>query len=398
MVNKDFKEFMEKENNIDFNYKKIREKTNKKFNIRQLTSVAAVIAIILSVGAISNKLYAKRQWDIEYSNYQNREYKFASIGVKESETNGYTEHIDMNYIYQNDIGVKVDSIMVTDDQFEANLNFKFAEDMKVDPRYFEYGFIVYDDNSQMYGCTIRNDRSSKIYGSQDYNYKYIECVLQELNVDYNKKEGVESARHCSMLGYGTINATEGNIISNISMESVIGFPKSKKIYIRIFNIGFTMMDIEENNGEYSIADYEDFRLSGNAEWIFEIELPERMYNRETIVLKPVKDIPNLQIDKLTVTESKLVIKAKMDKDEEFTRRSENISANDWEEYINNKVFITDDKGNIYNRLPNSYMSTKHEYGFEYSFDINKNMLENKTFYLNIRNHDILYTEELIIDK
>lgn len=399
MINKEFKEYMEMENNIDFNYQKIKERTVKKYTFKNLFNVAAIVLIVMLVGVGTNKLYAKRQWDIAFENFQNREREFTTIGTKESAENGYTEYIDMDYVYQNDIGIKVDSLFITDDQFEANLNFKLPENIKVDPKLFEYGFIVYDDNNNVYGFYTRHDYTSKIFVSKDYGYNYIEFLYKELGIKYDINEGVTGPMlNNSLLSLGTIDATNGNIISKIEMQSTKGFPKSKKLYIRLFNLGFTMKEIETESGEYNLVDYEDFRLSENAEWIFEIEVPERMYNRETINLKLVDNIPDLKIDKLTVTESKLLILATMNKDDEMIEicnKEDHILMN---EYLLEKVYITDSEGNIYNHLPASMINTKNNFYFEYSFDINKNMIKDKKFYLNIRDNGIIYTKELMIDK
>ncbi len=399
MINKEFKEYMELENNIDFNYQKIKERTSKKYNFKTLFNVAAMILIVMLIGVGTNKLYAKRQWDIAFNNFQNREREFTTVGAKESAENGYTEYIDMDYVYQNDIGIKVDSLFITDDQFEVNLNFKFPEDMKLDSRMFQYGYLIYDENNNIYGFYTRHDYTSKIYVSKDYGYDYLKFLFKELGIDYNIKDGIDILRHNNFSTQGPISTNDGNIISKVSMESSIGFPKSKKIYIRLFNLGFTMTDSEIKDGECNLVEFEDFRLSENAEWIFEIEVPERMYNRETINLKLAEDITNLKIDKLTVTESKLLIKATMNKDDEIEQ--EDVKKwddfNSWDKYLNNKVYITDNEGNKYTHLPASIINLQNKFYFEFSFDINKNMIKDNKFYLNIRDNGILYTKELIID-
>ncbi len=391
MINKDFRNFMEKENNVDFNYQKIREKITKKFNMKKLANIAAVILVVVLVGIGSNNLYAKRQWKIEFNNYQNRPSEFTTIGIKESLENGYSENINMNYVYQNNIGVKINSILITDDQFEASMNFKFSEDLEIDSEKFEFGYAVYDENNQMYGIFTR--RFGRYKERDEFGYDYIKCLLKELNIENYKNNDVFGTKYASSLGTRHISASSGNIISNISMDSAEGFPKSKKIYIRIFDLGFTMIDIENNGG---IEEYEDFCLSGNSEWIFEIDIPERMYNRKSIQLKTEKDISGLEVEKVTVSEAKLLIKGKIEKDEEFDKICNNHL--EFDEYMKQKIYITDNEGNIYNKIEApSYTSNQEKFYFEYRFDINKNMLSEKDFFLNIKNDGKLYTEKLIID-
>ena len=43
-------------------------------------------------------------------------------------------------------------------------------------------------------------------------------------------------------------------------------------------------------------------------------------------------------------------------------------------------------------MTDSMINTKDKFSFEYSFDINKNMLKDDTFYLNIKDNGILYTK------
>lgn len=386
MINKNFKEFMENENNIDFNYQKIKARTSKRFDVKRVLNIAAVILIVMLVGIGSNRLYAKRQWEIQFKEYQNRPYEFETIGVKESAENGYMEYIDMEYVYQNDIGIKVDSFMITDDQLIANINFKLPENIEVDSERFKFGYAVYDENNEMYGVFARGFGTGY---SEDFGYNYIKCLLKELNIKNYKNGDVFGAKYATTSGTQPVSASKGNIISNISMDSTEGFPKAKKLYIRIFDLGFTMIEFGENN----IDEIEDFNLSEKNEWIFEIELPERMYNRKSIQLELEKEIPELEIEKLTISESKLVLIGKIEKEEHFDEIWNNHL--EFGKYINQKIYITDNEGNIYYTLP-GFSSNQEKFYFEFKFDVNKNMLQDKTFYLNIKNNGNIYTEKLLI--
>ena len=51
----------------------------------------------------------------------------------------------MNYITQDGISVKVDSLMITDDYLEAKINFKFVDNIEVNSETFGFGYAVYDD-------------------------------------------------------------------------------------------------------------------------------------------------------------------------------------------------------------------------------------------------------------
>ena len=72
------------------------------------------------------------------------------------------------------------------------------------------------------------------------------------------------------------------------MKSEKGFPRSKKIYIRVFDLGYSMTQVDEENNYQA----EDFSIT-NAEWIFEIDLPEKFYNYVKRHIYKIKRIKSL---------------------------------------------------------------------------------------------------------
>jgi len=149
MVNEVIKKYVEEKNNFDTNYKSIYSKIENKKHMntwkkKVINSVAIIVAIIGLVTA-SNQIYAKIQWNVQFKEYQNREYKYG-VGQK-----NLTETVDMEYVEQDGIKVKVDSLMTTDDHFEAKINFEFAEDIKLNSETFEFGYAIYDEENNLYG-------------------------------------------------------------------------------------------------------------------------------------------------------------------------------------------------------------------------------------------------------
>ena len=69
---------------------------------------------------------------------------------------------------QYDISAKIESLLITDEYFEANVHFKFPEDMELNSKTFSYGFAVYDENKNIYIVSTRihpgsNEKFDKIY-------------------------------------------------------------------------------------------------------------------------------------------------------------------------------------------------------------------------------------------
>ena len=84
----------------------------------------------------------------------------------EEHLDGYVEEVvrkkyhilktsDNFYIYKNDIGIKIDTLILTNDYFKINVNFKLPEDIELNTQTFRYGFAVYDENGNIYGIQER---------------------------------------------------------------------------------------------------------------------------------------------------------------------------------------------------------------------------------------------------
>ena len=156
MINKVMKEYLENINNKNSNYEEILKKEKKtKFSGKKLASIVAVFVAVVALGTASTQIYAKIQWDIKFKEYQNREYEQGSGNIKEAFESGYGEVVDMDYIEQDGIKAKVDSLIITDDYFGANINFQFDENIKLNSETFQFAFAVYDESKNVYGIFTR---------------------------------------------------------------------------------------------------------------------------------------------------------------------------------------------------------------------------------------------------
>ena len=386
MINQAFKEYTEKIHNMDLNYEAILSKQKKggskmKFKKKKILNIAAIFIAVILVGALSTQIYAKIQWNIEFKEYQNREYATGTGAIKEAIESGYNEVIDMDYIKQDGISVKVDSLMLSDDHFEANIHFIFDEGIELNSETFSFGIAIYDDENNIYGISERfyhNDKEKR-YG------KYTRYIYEDLGINYNKKD-LHSIQYSDSSGFGNISAENREIISRFSMNSTKGFPRSKKIYIRVFNLGYYMMDISQEN---SII--EDFDIS-DAEWIFEIEVPDKFYERETTQLTVKEEIPPIEFHKITLTETGMVIQFNSKEFRDTVMAGMNMETGEWEEVQKELMYITDGEGNSYD--PTSMGTTGKENGMKVTFNIHKATLE-KQLFLNIKLDGKQYTSELI---
>lgn len=392
MENRILKEYIETIHNPDENFEKILlkrkgERTMKK----KIWNMVAIFVVILVIGATSSEIYAKRQWDIEFKEYQNREYEYAIATVKEAAENGYMEKVDMDYVVQNGIGVKIGSLIITDDHFESTVSFELPDDVEVDSQNFSFGYAIYDEENHVYGFSNRM-RFANAKEKHQYDGSYLTFLYKELGVEYDKKD-IFATEYNSAAQRSNISAKDGTIVSQISMESVKGFPKSQKIYIRVFDLGYSMVEFEKSDGKIKKTDAEDFTISGDAEWIFEINVPEKMYQRQSVELQVKENIPEFETEKITISETKLVVQGTLKGLDTFFESGIDAESSDWLERLNDKIYVTDGKGNRYNHL--GFGSSMSKNGFSVDFAISKNELENQLF-LHIQNDGQEYVSELIL--
>lgn len=377
MINKELKKYMKEIHNIDKNYQEILSKEkgagNMKFNKKKILNIAAILIAVVLVGTLSTQIYAKIQWNIEFKEYQNRDIEYGRASIKEAKETGYDEKIDMDYVIQNGIGVKIDSLMITDNHFETNINFQFPEDTELNSETFGFGIAVYDENNNIYGIQeiLNHDKGGY--------YKYL---YEELGVKYNKKD-VFAIQLNDSSSQWNVSADNKNIISKFEMNSTEGFPKSEKIYIRVFDLSYYMVDMESKLKE-------DFVLS-EAEWNFEIDVPAKFYKRETLEAKLKENIDRLSIDKISITETGLNITGKKIGLSEDLMNAIDLGENR-SDVIDHMIYITDKEGNEYLNL--DLGTGKGEDTFQATFDINKNIFE-KGVYLNVTFDGKVYTSEIV---
>lgn len=389
MVNNSLKNYLNEEYSKEKNYEKIffKEKDVIKMKKVMLNSVACVLVLIF-VGTISSKIYAKIQWDIKFKEFENRELVTETGEIKENWDEGYSENIDMDYVSHDGISAKINSIAITDDKFNAIVDFKFDENITVDSQRFSFGYAVYDENKNIYEVYTR----MHIGSNERYDY-YVPFLYKEIGVDYNKKN-IYDTKIGESTNSGVISAKDRNIIANFNIETTKSFPKSKKIYIRLFDLGYTMIQVKEENGVKKIGTTEDFKLS-NTEWLFEIDVPEKFYERTNIELKLKDEIAGVNLEKITVTETNLTAKGTIMGLDKIVMNGMNMESDKWKNVRNELFYISDEDGNTY--AVDSFATANEKDGFSVSVPITKSML-NKKLFLNTKVNGIAYKSEIVEDK
>lgn len=385
MINNELKNYLEKEYSKENNYKKILSKEGRVINMkRKILNIAAIFLIVTVVGAVSTTIYAKIQWNIEFKEYKNAPSVETKGVLDEIKEDGYAEVVDMDYITQDGISIKINSILLTDDCLDTDLTFKFDKDVEVSSQMFSFGYVIYDENHNIYGIHERMH-----IGENSKNDNLIFYIYKELGVKYDKKD-VFAVQLNDREGITNvdINEEDRTIDMNINIRAKDKFPQSKKLYIRIFDPGFTM--IEENDRE-TLESTEDFKLS-NAKWNFEIEVPDKFYERNTIELKPENSIPGIEFKRITISETGMSIEFKSQEYDGLIKQGKDMETEEFTNKLNELLNITDSDGNKYKEL--SSKSTEEEERYKISIDAGLQDLDKK-IYINYKNDGVQYKEKLI---
>lgn len=365
------KQQFDRQQNYDQILKKV--KGSGYMNKKRILNIAAILLVVIIVAAMSPSIYAQIKWNIEYKEYQNREISYGSGAVDEA-IKEYEKNVAMDYVYKDNIGVKIDSIMITDDYFKMNVNFRIPEDIEINTDTFVYGFAVYDENDNIYGVS-----GGMFYGSKnDEGSDYWKKLYKELDIKYDKKD-VFAVQLNDSTSTGVVTSTRGNIITSTTMTSNKGFPKSKKLYIRIFKIGYNLIQFNEEKTQVVAT---DSVILTNQEWNFDIEIPEEFYNRETINLKISNEIDGFELTKAEVTETGMVLNVKLKGLVEAIMEGREQTVQELQNAVNEIIHVEDKNGDKYNNINMGTTENKDE--VKLKFDISKNDFKENEFYLCIR--------------
>lgn len=363
-----------------------QQKIKNKGKYKKWLNVAAVLLIVVLLGTATTNIYAQIKWNIEYKEFENRPIEYGSASIKKAIEEGNEKNIEMDYIYHDNIGVRLDSLFMTDDFFSMNVDFIFPKETPINTDTFTYGYAIYDEQKNVYG--IYEGALGEIM-----NQNYWKKLYKEEGIEYNPKDMFPSRPLADNLtGAMVTTSKERNVIAQVTMQTPREFPKSKKLYIRIFNIGYTMTEYEQKENRYEIVMEEKFKLT-QAEWKLEVEVPESFYQRQTVTLKLAKDIQGFELKKLNVTETGTNIIFKMDGFLDLVMAGMGMPQEEFEQKMEETIYIVDENGKRYGYLQNSN-GTYFDNSYKAKFDITKNDL-NQRFYLCVKINGVESCSELV---
>ncbi len=384
-MNKAFKDYLYKK---DDDYEEIIEKSNKKrFTRKTLLTRVAVFIIIFFLIAVTPSIYAQIKWNIEFKEYQ-RDRKVSdkiSLIIDENKDDGSNYIVNSNPVEINGIKVNIDSIVVTNNNIAVIATFEFDDISNINSDTFTTGFAIYDENNTVYYLSPRMHLGEKNLNLGRMN----KLIYDEIGATFDKKD-IFSAQYTQSTSVGKEKVEGNKITLRYQINSISGYPKFKTLNIKIFDLGFSMVDRVE--GEKPIV--QNFDVSKD-EWNFSIDMPERFLNRENTKLRLNNNIEGLTIDRFELAETGLVITGTLKDFGEYVEGGLNGSIENWSEFANKILYITDEEGNEY--ISNELGTYAKENGFHISFNnIGKDDLDKKLYLHACINYEDK-VEEIIID-
>lgn len=369
------------------NYTIIMNRINEKRKTYYIKTIAASVLFFIIAGLLGNGIYAKIQWNIQYKEYLNVDRGVTSLSVKESESSGNLVKIDDQYNYKNNIGLKIDNLFISDDELELDV---FIDLSKIDNFRSDtlgFGYIIYDENNSIIGAYTRRGWEYSKFNSlkKCFSTNYFKKFMKEKNISYKEHDLVKLMNYnsCSEKLIESTNkiVTQRILISSENRK----IPKSQKIYIRIFDLGYAVSDSKT-------LDYEDFELCKNEEWNYDIIIPDKIYSRDNLFLMVENTTSKAKITTASVSESRLIIEFNgFESTEEYNKF---VESNDNDNF---RLYLEDQNGNVINYSQNiGGYAPNEELTYKCYFDLNKNNFIENYYTLHYCENDNEY--EVIIKK
>lgn len=250
-IKKTFLEKIDKPKEYENRIRNALNSQNQNTQFKKINIIKKVACIILVIVLATSVIYAN---DIlAYISYLLKIN--SSKGEQTAIDNGYIQYVNMKYINSNGVKVKVTEILMDDYNLSMMFYIEIPEIENIEE--------IYDVN--LSNLIITDDKDNIIVAEFENTDKYHEfCKERNMEISYNN------------IAYSN-GAFEGKIISKFNKDIEYmyktysdNFPKSKKLIINFDKIILS----NKTSNEKTVIE---------GDWNIEVNLPEEMYNRETLI-------------------------------------------------------------------------------------------------------------------
>lgn len=251
---------------IPFSTKKAIENTYLKIEIlnkiRNIKRIAAIIicAITVTSGVVFADSIVK---------YISSIFTSTTESIDIATQNGYVQNVNMDFVYDKDIGIKVDNVIMDEAKLDISYLYKVNDNI---------------DNFELYEYTIKDSNN------------YIWYVLNYEKYIYNNPPIITSMHNST-----NPIRLENNIIKESILYSSNEFPKCEKLFIEVNKIRLNSQEIVEGN------------------WKIELNIADKFNEREKIIYEPSYNEHIIQSE-IYLTETTLKVSLELDVlyDDDFT--------------------------------------------------------------------------------
>lgn len=308
-------------------YEMKSSKKNNKLTLQKVAIIILSIGILLIGGVQAKKLV---------QSFTNRKPVYIVNSISEAITDGYVENLGMEYAYSDNIGLKINSFLMSENDINIVFDFKVNDNIDLNDKELDFAYILYNEDNVIYRA------------QEGTNINLIKEFIKKNKIEVN-----DDIEPHFMTGQNTyITKTSDNIIMSSLISAKDYFPKAKKLYIKVVGIGY-----KDKTGKY--------KALSNSEWNIELDVPEKFY-LDTVIKYKLKELKKgINIERMMVSNTSMT----------FTGTIENFNSG---LKGNNKISIIDENEKEYTSSPIYFDSTNKD-KLTCQFPISKNKLTNKMY-------------------
>lgn len=270
-IDEEIKEVLSQELDVPNHYintiKNFKQKKDKTIN-KSVRLIKVAVSICMCVIITTGIVFATKDYITEYFGL--------GKGIDTAVENGYIENVNMDYIESNSIiydknikiNTKIEKFLMDDMNLSVQFDFDFKDDLDK--------IINLENlkNIELKDLIVTDEENRIIYSN---NKSSFEVFCTKNNLPYKFREFNENYMNNGLNSF--INNIHKNQLSfTYNMYTDGKYPKSKEL-----NFYFTQIELKENynsDGEEKVI-----ILKGN--WNIVVDVPEKMYNRQTVSYKVV---------------------------------------------------------------------------------------------------------------
>ena len=117
------------------------KKNRKNVRIKRIAVIMLLLGVIVIGGVQANKIIQK---------FTNRNPVYIVNSISNAITDGYVENLNMEYIYSDEIGLKINSFCMSYNDINIVFDFKLSDKIKLEQENLEYAYIIYNENNEVY--------------------------------------------------------------------------------------------------------------------------------------------------------------------------------------------------------------------------------------------------------